>query len=114
MIDCRQAVVSPSVLATVYPSETIEGYSHEQFLTDLAAEAEKDIRLCLDKGAHSVQIDFTEAGFCMRNDPGGQLLREFIRFNNLILKKFDIEQQHRLGVHVCLGSIETFCLCFFF
>lgn len=104
MIVYRQTVISPSVLATVYPMAIIDGYSHEQFLSDLIAEAEKDIRLCLEKGAHCVQIDFPEAGFCMRADPGGQLLRDFVRFNNRVLKQFVFEEQHRLGVHVCLGS----------
>jgi hypothetical protein len=37
-----------------------------------------DIRRALDKGAHGVQIDFTES----RLDPSGQLLRSFTELNN--------------------------------
>ena len=103
MLKSRQTVISPSALTMVYPIPTIQGYSHEQFLTDLINESEKDIRLCLEKGADCVQIDFTEACFCLKADPGGQLLRDFIRFNNRVLQRFVFEEQHRLGVHVCLG-----------
>lgn len=99
----RQAIISPSALTMVYPTATIPNYSHEQFLTDLIKEAEKDIRLCLEKGAYCVQIDFTEACFSFQIDPSGQLLRDFIRFNNRVLNRFIFSDQHRLGVYVCLS-----------
>jgi 5-methyltetrahydropteroyltriglutamate--homocysteine methyltransferase len=51
----------------VYPKVTIRGYSHEQFLNDLINESEKDIRQCLESGAHCVQLDFTEARFFIKN-----------------------------------------------
>jgi 5-methyltetrahydropteroyltriglutamate--homocysteine methyltransferase len=87
----------------VYPIATIKNYSHEQFLTDLINESEKDIRLCLESGADCVQIDFTEACFSFQIDPSGQLLRDFIRFNNRVLNRFRFSEQHRLGVHICLS-----------
>lgn len=103
----RQAVITPSAMSMVYPKATIKGYSHEQFLNDLLDECEKDIRLCLEKGAHSVQLDFTEARFSMKIDPTGQLLRAFVRLNNQVLERFGFAEQHRLGVHVCPGI----CFC---
>jgi 5-methyltetrahydropteroyltriglutamate--homocysteine methyltransferase len=90
----------------VYPIATIPNYSHEQFLTDLINESEKDIRLCLEKGVDCVQLDFTEACFAFQIDPSGQLLRDFIRFNNRVLNRFVFSEQHRLGVHVCLGLYD--------
>ncbi|CAF0872831.1 unnamed protein product [Adineta steineri] len=100
----KQAVISPSALSMVYPVATIKGYSHDQFLTDLINESEKDIRLCLEKGAHCIQIDFTEARFSLKVDPTGQLLRDFVRLNNQVLERFMFSEQHRLGVHVCPGG----------
>jgi len=90
----------------VYPKSTIKGYSHDQFLTDLINESEKDIRLCLEKGAHCIQIDFTEARFSLKVDPSGQLLRDFVRLNNRVLERFVFSEQHRLGVHVCPGLFD--------
>ena len=56
----KQAVISASALSLLYPADGIDGYSRESFLDDLVDEAETDIRGCLDAGADSVQIDFTE------------------------------------------------------
>jgi len=56
----KQAVISASALSLIYPADGLESYSQEEFLGDLVDEAEADIRGCLDAGAHSVQIDFTE------------------------------------------------------
>src|SRR3984957_15150519 len=53
----KQAVISASALGLLYPAEGIEGYSKEQFLTDLYQEQQKDIRQCLAAGAVNVQID---------------------------------------------------------
>ena len=100
----RQAVITPSAMSMVYPRATIRGYSHEQFLNDLVNESEKDIRLCLDRGVHCVQLDFTEARFSLKIDPTGQLLQNFVRLNNRVLERFKFNEQHRLGVHVCPGS----------
>ena len=87
----------------VYPKATIRGYSHEQFLDDLTNECEKDIRLCLESGAHCVQLDFTEARFALKVDPNVQLLRDFVQLNNQVLDRFAFREQHRLGVHICSG-----------
>ncbi|CAF1238753.1 unnamed protein product [Adineta ricciae] len=100
----KQAVISPSALSMVYPTATIKNYSHEQFLTDLINETEKEIRLCLEKGAHCVQIDFVEANFALKLDPTGHLLRDFVQLNNCVLERFAFEEQHRLGVHLCAGG----------
>ena len=103
----REAVIAPSALSLVYPKATIEGYSREQFLDDLVNEAEKDIRRCFASGAHSVQLDFTEARFSLKIDPTGQLLRDFVRINNRVLDRFEPNLRHRLGVHVCPGSFPA-------
>ena len=47
----KQAVISPSALSLLYPSEGIAGYPQEKFLTDLVNEAASDIRGCLEQGA---------------------------------------------------------------
>ena len=88
----------------VYPKETIPGYSRDQFLADLMSEAEIDIRECFASGAHSVQLDFTEARFSLKLDPTGQLLRDFVRINNRVLDRFEVSLRHRIGVHVCPGG----------
>src|ERR1044071_4453569 len=58
-VPIKQAVISPSALSLMYPAEGIPGYSREQFLDDLLDEHEKEVRRCLQMGAHKVQIDFT-------------------------------------------------------
>lgn len=88
----------------VYPKATIRGYPHEKFLTDLINESERDIRLCFESGAHSVQLDFTEARFSLKIDPSGQLLRDFVRLNNRVLDRFNFNDQLRIGVHICPGG----------
>ena len=59
-VPVKQAVISPSALSLLYPAEGIAGYPREQFIDDLLREHETEVRRCLDKGAHKVQIDFTE------------------------------------------------------
>ncbi len=100
----KQAVISPSALSLMYPAEAIPGYSREQFITDLLAEHEKEIRRCFAKGAYKVQIDFTEARFAMKIDPTGELLHRFIDLNNLALSRFSPEERARIGVHTCPGG----------
>jgi len=73
----KQAVISASALSLLYPSRGIPGYSREAFLSDLIKEAATDIRECLEQGAHSVQIDFTEARLSLKLDPSGALLESF-------------------------------------
>ncbi|HUG53362.1 MAG TPA: 5-methyltetrahydropteroyltriglutamate--homocysteine methyltransferase [Vicinamibacteria bacterium] len=100
----KQAVISPSALSLMYPSEGIPGYSRDQFIEDLLAEHEAEIRRCLAKGAAKVQIDFTEARLAMKIDPSGQLLTSFIDLNNLALSRFSAEERRKLGVHTCPGG----------
>jgi 5-methyltetrahydropteroyltriglutamate--homocysteine methyltransferase len=58
----------------------------------------------LQKGAHKVQIDFTEGRFAMKVDPSGELLNSFIVLNNLALMRFSPEDRKLLGVHTCPGG----------
>jgi 5-methyltetrahydropteroyltriglutamate--homocysteine methyltransferase len=100
----KQAVISPSALSLMYPAEEIPGYSRDEFIDDLLSEHETEIRRCLQKGADSVQIDFTEARLAMKIDPSGQLLNSFIDLNNLALSRFSAEDRKRIGVHTCPGG----------
>jgi 5-methyltetrahydropteroyltriglutamate--homocysteine methyltransferase len=100
----KQAVISPSALSLMYPADGIPGYSREAFITDLLGEHETEVRRCLEKGAHKVQIDFTEGRLAMKIDPSGALLHSFIDLNNLALSRFRPEERARLGVHTCPGG----------
>jgi 5-methyltetrahydropteroyltriglutamate--homocysteine methyltransferase len=103
-VPLKQAVISPSALSLMYPAEGIEGYSREQFIDDLLAEHETEIRRCFQKGAYKIQIDFTEGRLAMKVDPSGQLLHSFIDLNNLALSRFTTEERQRIGVHTCPGG----------
>ncbi len=100
----KQAVISPSALSLLYPDKEIVGYSREQFLDDLLREHEKEVRGCLDKGAHKVQVDFTEGRLAVKIDPSGELLNRFIDLINLALSRFSTAQHQRIGVHTCPGG----------
>lgn len=100
----KQAVISASALSLLYPQEGIDGYSKEQFISDLLDEAERDIRLCLNNGAYNVQIDFTEARLAVKLDPSKGLLKAFIDLNNQVLDRFTPEQRKKIGVHTCPGG----------
>ena len=100
----KQAVISPSALSLMYPAEGLPGYSRDQFIEDLIREHEIEVRRCLQKGAHNVQIDFTEGRLAMKIDPSGGLLNAFIELNNLALSRFSSEDQKRIGVHTCPGG----------
>lgn len=100
----KQAVISPSALSLMYPAEGIDGYSRDEFIADLLREHELEIRRCLDKGAHKVQIDFTEGRLAVKIDPSGNLLNSFIDLNNLALSRFTPEERARIGVHTCPGG----------
>ncbi len=99
----KQAVISPSALSLMY-TERIPGYSREQFIDDLLGEHETEIRRCLKKGAHKVQVDFTEGRLAVKIDPSGNLLNSFIDLNNLALSRFSPEERRRIGVHTCPGN----------
>jgi 5-methyltetrahydropteroyltriglutamate--homocysteine methyltransferase len=100
----KQAVISPSALSLMYPANGISGYSREQFIDDLLNEHEKEVRSCLEKGAHKVQVDFTEGRLAVKVDPTGNLLASFIDLNNLALSRFSGEERKRIGVHTCPGG----------
>src|SRR6266700_3748661 len=100
----KQAVISPSALSLMYPADEIPGYPREQFIDDLLREHEAEVRACLRKGAHKVQIDFTEGRLAVKIDPSGHLLNSFIDLNNLALARFSAEDRQRIGVHTCPGS----------
>lgn len=100
----KQAVIAPSALSLIYPADGIPGYSREEFLADLVNGCEADIRRCLDAGAHTVQLDFTEARLSLKLDPSGGLLRSFVELNNQVLNRFSDEERRRIGVHSCPGG----------
>jgi 5-methyltetrahydropteroyltriglutamate--homocysteine methyltransferase len=100
----KQAVISASALSLLYPSAGIPGYPRDAFLADLVDEAATDIRQCLDGGAASVQIDFTEGRLSLKLDPSGGLLESFVDLNNRVLDRFPPQDRHRIGVHTCPGG----------
>lgn len=100
----KQAVISPSALSLMYPAAPIPGYSRSQFLDDLLSEHEREVRGCLQLGARSVQIDFTEARLALKLEPSGALLANFVELNNLALARFGAEERARIGVHTCPGA----------
>ena len=100
----KQAVISPSALSLMYPADLIAGYPREQFIDDLLREHETEVRRCLAKGAHCVQIDFTEGRLAMKIDPSGDLLESFIDLNNLALSRFTPQERALIGVHTCPGG----------
>ena len=103
-VPVKQAVISPSALSLMYPAESIPDYSRDQFIDDLIDEHETEIRRCLKKGAHKVQVDFTEGRLAVKVDPTGNLLNSFIDLNNLALSRFSPEERKRIGVHTCPGN----------
>src|SRR5467141_2406706 len=102
-VPVKQAVISPSALSLMY-TERIPDYSREQFIDDLLGEHETEIRRCLKKGAHKVQVDFTEGRLAVKIDPSGHLLNSFIDLINLALSRFSPEERRRIGVHTCPGN----------
>ncbi|HYS38595.1 MAG TPA: cobalamin-independent methionine synthase II family protein [Pseudonocardiaceae bacterium] len=100
----KQAVIAPSALSLLYPQDGIAGYSQEQFLADLADQSESDIRQCLDAGADSVQLDFTEGRLSIKLDPSKSILRSFIELINSVLNRFSATERARIGVHTCPGG----------
>jgi 5-methyltetrahydropteroyltriglutamate--homocysteine methyltransferase len=103
-VPVKQAVISPSALSLMYPPEPLDGYSREEFIEDLLREHETEVRRCLQKGAHKVQIDFTEGRLAMKIDPSGDLLTSFIDLNNLTLSRFSAADRKQIGVHTCPGG----------
>jgi 5-methyltetrahydropteroyltriglutamate--homocysteine methyltransferase len=100
----KQAVISASALSLLYPQDGIPGYSREAFLDNIVREAATDVRRCLEKGAHNVQIDFTEGRLSVKLDPTKHLLNDFVALNNRVLDRFSTEERNRIGVHTCPGG----------
>jgi 5-methyltetrahydropteroyltriglutamate--homocysteine methyltransferase len=100
----KQAVVSASALSLLYPQAVLPGYTRESFIEDLVREARTDIRRCIDGGADSVQIDFTEARLSIKLDPSKKLLKTFIDLNNRVLDGFSAAERQKIGVHTCPGG----------
>ena len=103
-VQVKQAVISPSALSLMYPAEGLEDYSRDDFIGDLLLEHETEIRRCLQQGADSVQVDFTEGRLAVKIDPSGHLLNSFIDLNNLALARFSAAERSRIGVHTCPGG----------
>lgn len=103
-VPVKQAVISPSALSLLYPADQIPGYTREEFIQDLLHEHETEVRDCLRKGAHKVQIDFTEGRLAVKIDPSGNLLQNFVDLNNLALSRFSAADRERIGVHTCPGG----------
>jgi len=103
-VPVKQAVISPSALSLMYPADGIPGYPREAFIEDLLREHETEVRRCLAKGAHKVQIDFTEGRLATKIDRSGGLLNSFIDLNNLALARFSPEERARIGFHTCPGG----------
>lgn len=100
----KQAVISPSALSLMYPPGGLAGYPRAQFIDDLLAEHETEVRRCLEQGAHKVQIDFTEGRLAMKLDPSGELFNSFIELNNLALSRFSNAERALIGIHTCPGG----------
>jgi 5-methyltetrahydropteroyltriglutamate--homocysteine methyltransferase len=100
----KQAVISASALSLLYPASGIPGYSRDTFLSDLVGEASTDIRQCLEQGADTVQIDFTEGRLSLKLDPSGSLLEDFVALNNRVLDQLSPVEREQTGVHVCPGG----------
>jgi len=100
----KQAVISASALSLLYPPAGVPGYAREVFIEDLVREAETDIRGCIDGGADSVQIDFTEARLSIKLDPTKGLLKAFVDLNNRVLDRFSAAERQKIGVHTCPGG----------
>jgi 5-methyltetrahydropteroyltriglutamate--homocysteine methyltransferase len=103
-VPLKQAVISASALSLLYPHVSIRGYSREEYLDALITEQEAEIRRCLQKGAHVVQVDFTEGRLSIKLDATRRLLHGFIDLNNLVLERFSAEERKRIGVHTCPGA----------
>ena len=100
----KQAVVSPSMLSLLYPPSGLSDYPNNKFIQDIIDQHVREVRHCLDMGAHKVQLDFTEGRLSLKLDPTGGLLNSFVALINKAMVQFDDQDRKRLGVHTCPGS----------
>jgi 5-methyltetrahydropteroyltriglutamate--homocysteine methyltransferase len=110
LLPVKQTVIAPSAVSLMYPNSGIPGYSREEFIEDLLREHEQEVRACLAKGAHCVQIDFTEARFAVKIDRSKNLLRSFIDLNNAALEHFSDAELDRIGIYTGPGAQAGFSL----
>ena len=103
-VPLKQAVIAPSAISLMYPAEGLPDYARDQFIEDALREHETEVRACLKRGAHAVQVDFTEGRLAVKLDPSGQLLNAFVDLNNLAFSRFSDEERRILGVHTCPGG----------
>ena len=103
-VPVKQAVIAASAMSLLYPQDGLDGYSQQEFISDLVGEATKDIRGSLDAGAHVVQMDFTEGRLACKLDPSLGLLRQFVDLNNQVVSNFSDEERKRIGIHTCPGG----------
>jgi methionine synthase II (cobalamin-independent) len=98
------------MMMLLYPlEEELPGYPREQFLDDVVAECEKDIRQCFAAGAVRVSVDFTEGRLANKNDSrnpwtGKDMLQEFIELNNRVFARFSADERRTIGIHTCPGG----------
>jgi methionine synthase II (cobalamin-independent) len=103
-------VIAPSMVSLLMPlNAEVEGYTREQFESDLVDECEKDIRKAFAAGAARVQIDFTEGRLALKHDPrnpwtDANLLPRFIELISTVVDRFTPEERVNIGVHTCAGS----------
>lgn len=105
----KQAVISPSMLSLMVPAEGLDGYSREEFLSDVVAGCAEDIERCFAAGASRVSIDFTEGRLALRRDlrapwAGPSALGGFIELINRVLDRLPAERRAAVGVHTCPGN----------
>jgi 5-methyltetrahydropteroyltriglutamate--homocysteine methyltransferase len=99
----KQAVIAPSAISLMYPPRARRLLSG-RISRRCVREHETEVRRCLAKGAHKVQIDFTEGRLAVKLDPSGELLNSFIELNNLGLARFSAAERQLIGVHTCPGA----------
>lgn len=106
----KQAVISPSMLALLYPlDDALPGYDRQKFEVDLVAQCTKDIRDAFAAGASRVSIDFTEGRLALRRDAGNPwtgrgMLGHFVALNNRVLANFTAAERVNIGIHTCPGG----------
>ncbi len=103
-VPVKQAVISPSMISFAYPNSGIPNYNRREFIRDLLSDHVSELEHCLELGAHTVQIDFTEARYSLKLDPSRELLSNMVDLINSGLELLSEEQRKRIGIHTCPGS----------
>ena len=103
-VPVKQAVISPSALESHVPGRRDPRLLPRAVHRRPAARTRDRGPQLPAKGAHKVQIDFTEGRLAVKIDPSGHLLHSFIDLNNLALARFSAEERQRIGVHTCPGG----------